>query len=238
MRIWVCVGLVACGRLGFDANRVADGSSVADSTVVDTSTATPRWELVQAVGGAGSTVALAPTRPGSLLLVAENHQTQTPDTMVSDDGMNTYAAVPGAAASNADVGRSIDLFFVATATPGVTAITIATASVNPSTVVWEVANLGPLDVAAAISDGARTMTPAGPMIATTHPGEFVASMAIVSTNISGISPGDGFTSDVITAGDGYAHLADPSAPAGSYQATWDAPPVTYAATTVAFLVAP
>ncbi len=90
--------------------------------------------------------------------------------------------------------------------------------------VWEVAGLrtsGALDTGVAVSDQPASNTPLGPSITTKTPGEFVVSVAIVANGISGTHAGNAFTNDLRTRGDGWAHLTDPAAPAGSYQAEWD-----------------
>ena len=57
--------------------------------------------------------------------------------------------------------------------------------------------------------------------------------------ISQIHPNNEFTNDKNTQGNGWAHLTDNAAPAGSHVAVWDQPSGgTYCATTAAFVVGP
>ena len=73
---------------------------------------------------------------------------------------------------------------------------------------------------------------------TSAAGEFVMASAIVFDTVSGIHPGNEFTNDQVSDGNGWAHLTDPMAPAGVHQAQWDATPGSYCASAVAFKVGP
>jgi len=74
-------------------------------------------------------------------------------------------------------------------------------------------------------------------VTTSQAGDFIVSILFaVDTNISGISPGNEFTNDFTTNGNGWAHITSNSVPAGTHQASWitSTPQGIYCASTVAF----
>jgi len=90
-----------------------------------------------------------------------------------------------------------------------------------------------------LNDQPATTAPVGPMIMTSTAGEFVVSVAIVENAARRIHAGDEFTNDQTTNGNGWAHLTDPMAAAGTYQAQWDQPQSgVYCAAAAAFAVGP
>jgi len=109
-------------------------------------------------------------------------------------------------------------------------------------VAWEVAGLDPLNPlgsASKLDDRPATTTPLGAAITTTTAGELVISIAIVANQVSGLTAGSAFTNDQTTFGNGWAHLTDNKAPAGTYQAQWEQPNLgPYCAASASFRLAP
>ena len=133
------------------------------------------------------------------------------------------------------------MFYAKNTCPGARAISITAAS-GITAVAWEVSAIRtdePLDSASALDDQPATTTPLGPSIATSTAGEFVVSVAIVTNSVTGVVAGNAFTNDHTANGNAWAHLTDPMAPAGVYQAAWNQPlRGTYCASAAAFKVAP
>jgi hypothetical protein len=93
----------------------------------------------------------------------------------------------------------------------------------------------PLDTATKIDNQPATNIALGPSITTAAPGEFVVSVVIVANGVSATHPGNEFNNDARTRGNGWAHLADATAPAGPKQAQWDQNTAgTYCANAAAF----
>lgn len=229
-----------CGRIDFDRTFAPggdDGGSDRDSD----GAAPHRWALVQAVGSTTSPVTIAPSTSGTLIVVAVHATSPATVTAIADDAGNSYAAIPAAHATNSSPPDDLELWYASDARPGATAITV-TANSLISAVIWEVAGIqaaSPLDTATVLDSQAATTTPIGPSITTAGAGELVISVAIVANGISGTHAGNEFTNDLRTRGDGWAHLTDPAAPAGTHQAEWDqGTSGRYCATAAAFLPAP
>jgi hypothetical protein len=160
--------------------------------------------------------------------------------LTDDSACNTY--IPIAPAASSDVNQSaLQLFYAKNTCPGARKIDIITTS-SVGAVAWEVSGIrtdDPFDTALGLSNQLSTPTPAGPRIITSTAGEFVVSVAIVESTITGIVAGNEFTNDHIVNGDAWAHLGDPMAPAGPHQAHWNQlVSGTYCASAAAFKVGP
>lgn len=237
---WLLVAaLPACGRLRFDALDDAGGRAdgARDATMLP-------WTLVQVAGTLNTfSIGLAPTQAGSLLVVATQFAPGGQITSIVDDapgGSDSFVAIAGSRAT--DVGESntgVELWYATGTRGGATTVTITSTTAAEPAEVWEVAGIASanaLDAAGAISDQAASATPSGPAIVTTAPGDFVVAVVTTLGGIQSVQPP--FTLDSLQNTDGWAHLADPSAPAGTYQVTMTSTPGTSCATTAAFLTGP
>ena len=226
--------VAACGRVGFDP--VVDASH-------DVAPTAP-WTLVQVVGQTSSPVVLSPTTPGSLIAVEIQRTSSGAITAVTDDasgGGNPYVSA-GADATDAPGNNALELWFAAGARGGATHVTIGGSGILAA-VVWEVSGIAAnaLDTVSIVGNGPSTISPLGPPITTLAPGDMVISSAVTSSGIRvmGIHPGNAFTNDSMVLVNGWAHLTDPAAPPGSYQAQWDNNAAgTYCANAAAFFVGP
>jgi hypothetical protein len=194
-----------------------------------------QWALVQTAASVQPAATLAATQNGSLIVVAVQTFDGGPIASVTDDASNVYARIPGSRADASGGLLNVELWYVAGAKPATTIV--AAASQILTVVVWEVSGIrttGALDATASLSDGAPTTAPTGAQITTGAAGDFVVSIAIVENQVAGASTG--FVEDHETNGNGWAHLADPAAPAGRYVARWDQPTIgSYCASAAAFL---
>jgi hypothetical protein len=239
---------------GPDAPRLADAlgdSPVADAPAIDASTIdappAPTWTLVQSGGAQDDNPALvlpAPTGSGDLIVVAVQTNPGGVVTSVTDDASgsgNTYAAIPSSHATDTADSLAVELWVAAPSRPGAMTLTI-TASDYHAAVAWEVAGLratAALDTVATLDDQTASTLPSGPLITTATADEFVLSAAIVSNNIPGIRAGNEFTNDQGTEGNGWAHLTNPRAAAGTHEAQWRQNPAGgYCAVAAAFFTAP
>ncbi|MGE5184935.1 MAG: hypothetical protein ACM31C_22860 [Acidobacteriota bacterium] len=254
-----CPGAQTCALVGGGYvcvdGPVPDGPVIRDAPAIDTpplsdafvprdtpaDAAAPPWVLVQTKGSQSASVTLAATGAGHLLVVAIETNATDPVTAVADSANDTFAALPSARATNSAANLGVELWAASNAQAGATAVTVI-APVVHAVVVWEVANVrtaGALDKVTLLDDQPATTLPAGAAITTAAPGEFVVSVAIVANQVSGIHAGNEFTNDHTTFGNGWAHLTDPAAPAGSHQAKWDQGTAgAYCAVSAAFLIGP
>lgn len=231
----LAIGLVGCGHVGFDP--VADQDAGASNGVPPA----PGWALVQTAGSGNATVTLKPVGAGHLLVVAMEIDTGGAPPAVTD-GCNSYVAIPTATSTSSLLQVELQVFYAYATQPcQVNTIHVASNRDVCALVAWEVSGItgsDPVDAVAVLSDQPRSNAPLAPKITTSAAGEFVMASAIVLDTVSGIHPGNEFTNDQVSDGDGWAHLTDPMAPAGVHQAQWDATPGSYCASAVAFKVGP
>jgi hypothetical protein len=231
----LAIGLVGCGHVGFDP--VADQDAGASNDVPPA----PRWGLVQTVGSGNATVTLKPVSPGHLIVVAMEIDSGGSPPAVTDN-CNSYVAVPTATATSSVLQVDLQIFYAYATQPcQVDTIRVAANRDVCALVAWEVSGItasDPVDAVAVLNDQPRSNAPLAPKITTSADGEFVVASAIVFDTVSGIHPGNEFTNDQVSDGNGWAHLADPMAPAGVHQAQWDATLGSYCASAVAFKVGP
>jgi hypothetical protein len=155
---------------------------------------------------------------------------------------NSYVAIPTAHARCSACQINLQIFYAKDSCPQADAISIAATTSVDSAVVWEVSGTrpeDPVDTVAVLSDQPASTTPLGPTITTSVAGEFVVAVGIVDNTVTRIHAGNEFTNDQTSNDNGWAHLTDPQAPAGTYQAQWDQPRSgAYCASAVAFKVGP
>jgi hypothetical protein len=201
----------------------------------------PTWSIVQTGSTSMRTVSLDATGQGNLIVVAmQTNNTSTVDG-VADDADNTYSAIPSATALDAPRGEGIEIWIANDSIAGATSVTASGLSVT-AVAVWEVSNIrsaSPLDTASVLDSQAATTTPTGAAITTTRAGDFVVAVTVVQNAVTSIHAGNAFTNDFTTRENGWAHLTDPAAPAGPYQAVWDVNAAgTYCASSAAFFASP
>jgi hypothetical protein len=209
-----CVACVACGRV--DLSRSAVAGDAAAST----------WRLVQVVAiNNGDQVSIEPSSAGDLIVTAILDMNGDSVTSVGDGVDPTYTDIPGARVIRGGTTGALEMWYANQVAAGVRTITVhETAAVPHAVVVWEVANIratDPIDTVN-IASGTATTTggAAGAEIATASAGEFVVSIIVAATTVTGIESGNEFTNDSLIVGGGWAHLADDHAPAGPQQAVW------------------
>ncbi len=229
------MALVGCGHIGFDPIAEGDAGAPGDAP------SALRWGVVQTAGSGNATVTMKPLGAGHLVLIGVELDTGRGTTTVTDD-CNSYVALSTASASCSAFQTDLQIFY-AFAKSSCQANTIRVQATQDvcAVVVWEVSGIradDPVDAVAVLNDQPRTTTPLGPKITTSAAGEFVMASAVVEFTVSGIHPGNEFTNDQVSDGNGWAHLTDPMAPAGVHQAQWDAESGPYCASAVAFRVGP
>ena len=199
------------------------------------------WTLIQTSGAIAPMTTIAASGAGHLLVVAVQTTSTGPVTSVTDNAGNTYVAIPGSRAILAADNLGVELWYAQDSLPGATTIT-ATGPTILSMVSWEVAGIrttNALDTASVLDDRPATTTPRGAPITTSVDGEFVVSVAIVANTITGIRAGNEFTNDRMTLGNGWAHLTDAAALAGSHRAQWNQDSIGgYCTSSAAFFVGP
>ena len=214
------LGLVGCGQ-----GAIFDGSS---------------WAVVNdaSIAGPITSLTIPATGTGNLIVVGLMFNAGTYATSVSDDAGNAYVS----ADAKAYVGyNSTEIWYAVNSKPGATVVTPAFAD-SPTHVeitVWEVSGISTSapDVTNTSSGSVTLNNTPGPAVTTSQAGDFIVSILFaVDTNISGISPGNEFTNDFTTNGNGWAHITSNSVPAGTHQASWitSTPQGIYCASTVAF----
>ena len=158
---------------------------------------------------------------------------------VTDNVQNVYSEAGNARAvlSSSDM---VDIWYAKNSTGGATSITITP---NPTgstgaAVIWEFANadpVSPLDQTAVLNSQPASTAPFGAQVTTTAAAEVVVSVLVPGASISGLYPGNPFTSDSLFYGTGWAHLI--TSTAGPYAAQWSTASGPYASSTVSFKAA-
>jgi hypothetical protein len=193
----------------------------------------------------GTICTIPATGSGNLIVVGwqtgSGANTATTLLSVTDNAGNAYFEAGAARAVDTAAGSVADIWYARNSVAGATSITITpSASVsNGGAVVWEFSGVdttAPLDQVAMLNSQPSTATPVGAAVTTTAASEAVISLAAVSGGVTGISPGNPFTSAFTLNQDGWAHLIAPSG--GTYAAQWNQSPAgTYASSTVSFRAA-
>lgn len=215
------MALVGCGHIGFDPIADRDGGPQGDAP------APSPWALIQTSGARSATVTVKPLGAHHLVVVAIQISGGGLVTAITDSSnRNSYIAIPGAHAVENTLGDDLQIFYARDSFPGGDAVGIAATMQVHAAVVWEVSGIRtdePLDTAAVLNSQPESTAPLGPAITTRASGEFVVTAAMVENVATRIHAGDEFTNDQTTNGNGWAHLTDPMAAAGTYQAQWDQP---------------
>lgn len=229
-RLLLFIVLAGCGRISFAPTSDDAGDQHADGPIG------PRWTLVQTGMSTLSTVTIAPSGSRNLIVVAAQvvspgSITSITDNAVDDsnvnanlvDDSNTYVAIPAARATNTNPPDVLEIWYAKNSRRGATRISIAATSSVRAAVVWEVSGIrtiNPLDTASKLDEQPATLSPLGPPITTSAAGEFAVSVVIVANVVIGADPGSEFTIDGSSNGNGWGHLTDPVAAAGTHQARW------------------
>jgi hypothetical protein len=238
---------IGCGRIDFSALPDADGSDGRGSDVGSDGPLTPAWQLIQVNGNSSASgvsslaVSEAPTGAGHVLVVGIQFEPGGSITSISDNATSApslFAELSGTAASNPTSGDALIMYVSAAAHAGATTLTVATSSLTYAVVVWEFATTGTIspDVEGNLSSEPASTLPSSPIIDTTHAGDLIVAISIAANSIQGIHAGNDFTNDLLTNGNGWAHITSAVAAAGTQQAQWDSSLGTYCSDIVAFHV--
>ena len=246
-RWWLLISLMGCGRINVDS-LVADAqndSALPEDGSLPVDVPSPQgWELVQ-TAAAERAISLGVTELGaqSLIVVAMQIDPRGMVTAVTDNSnCNSYTEITDAYAFC--IASKLYIYYAksSSACSGATKIDLAVTAPVFAAVAWEVSGIrsdDPVDTALTLTEQPDTTSPRGPRITTSTDGEFVVSVMLVDNIVSGIHPGNEFTNDQLVFDNGWAHLTDPMAKAGTYQAQWDQPMAgAYCTSAVAFKVAP
>jgi hypothetical protein len=241
------ISLMGCGRINVDslvADAQLDSALPEDGSPSVDVPSTQGWVLVQ-TGAVERAASLDVARLGaqSLIVVAMQVGPTGMVTAVTDNSnCNSYTEIPAAYAFCIESALYIFYAKSSSACSGATRINLASTANVLAAVAWEVSGVrsaDPVDTALVLTEQPDTTAPRGPRITTSTDGEFVVSVMLVDNRISGIHPGNEFTNDQLVLDNGWAHLTDPMARAGTYQAQWDQPMAgAYCTSAVAFKVAP
>ncbi len=158
---------------------------------------------------------------------------------MTDNAQNVYAEA-GDAMAVLSSGDMVDIWYAKNSMAGATAITITPnpAGTSGAAVIWEFANAdpaAPLDQTAVLNSQPASMSPMGAPVTTTAAAEVVVSVLVPGATISGLYPGNPFTSDSLFYGTGWAHLI--TSATGTYAAQWSTASGPYASSTVSFKAA-
>ncbi|HTU47711.1 MAG TPA: hypothetical protein VMF91_21820 [Bryobacteraceae bacterium] len=228
-------------------NTGAPSGTYAAATVAFCSCAPPPtpWVVVNKASNtvdSGSGLTIPATNTGNLVAIALIFNGTTSVTSVSDNAGNTYVS---ASARSANGPISTEIWYAVNSKPGAILVTpqFASSPTHIEITSWEVSGLstGLPDTHNTSNGTVVSNNTAGPAVTTSQAGDFVISaLAANIASFTTITPGNAFTNDFTTNGNGWAHLTSNSAIAGTYQASWytSAPSGIYCASTVAFLPTP
>lgn len=210
-----------------------------------TATFSTNWTIVHKASATGSpltSLTIPSTGAGNAIIVGLVFNGTTKVTGLTDNVGNSYFSA-GAHAIKGNL--SSEIWFSLNSLPGATVLTPTFAGplTHAEMTAWEVAGLGtsPPD-AKSISSGLVTSNNTqGALITTSQTGDFVVSILFASSSkFSGMTPGNLFTDDFTTNGNGWAHLTSNTSAPGTYQASWfsKATGGGYVSSTAAFLPLP
>ncbi len=244
----VLLGVLGCGRVGFT---VSDRDGSVNELMTDAAPADgplqPAWQFVATKGASNSngvatlTVTLgAASVAGQLMVVLVDGPSgkAIAPSAITDNASNTFTEVIGARASSTTSNDTLQVFYTSSANAGATSVVVVGQSLF-TVVVWQWTTAKPamVDTAVGLSDQAKSAIAISPPITTASTGELVLASAIVFNQITGLHTGTAFTNDSLQNANGFAHLTDPLALPGTYQATWDqSGSSAYCSNAVAFIV--
>ena len=191
-----------------------------------------------------TTCTIPSTGKGNVLIAAwtsEDGGGGTTIASVTDNAGNVYTEAGGARSTDAAGNTMADIWYAQNSVAGATVVTItpSPSGTNGTAVIWEFSGVepyGPLDQTGVQDSQPATTTPTGAPVTTTSPAEVIVSVANVQGSVTGINPGNSFTSDSTANGVGWAHFITGSA--GSYFAKWtNSTSGTYCSSTVSFIAA-
>ena len=196
--------------------------------------------LVQTASTTNASLPVNPTATGNLLVIAVNvggPGLLTGITDDADDGSNMYVnAGVDAYAGPGNPNGTTTIWYVKNSKGRVRNITPAGSYTTVAYTFWEFSGVdtsSPLDATSTLQNQSASLTPLGPSITTTKPGELVISAVIVANNVTHIHAGNAFTNDALPFGDGFAHLIATST--GTFNAQWDQNPTgIYASNAASF----
>jgi hypothetical protein len=235
----VALASAGCGRLHFDAQPQLDAAADGTCGALGAPWVLEQHHGNESTGVAMLSVTVGPTTAGDLIVVAVQAGVPVGSTSVRDSAGTTYQPVPGAAAVMTARGGDVEIWYAPTATGGATTITATSTTQVTAIVAWELrtARTATIDTAGQLSDQPATTMPSAPAITTRCDGGLVIAAAVLdTTGVTGLATGTEFTNDETSNGNGWAHITDPSAPAGSHQAIWTSALNPYCATAAAFVV--
>jgi hypothetical protein len=236
-----------CGRLDFDVRPQLDAATQLDVATDSRGDATGvPWVLEQhnsnSTVAASSTLSatVAATTAGDLIVAAVQVAAPGGVASIDDNAGTAYQRIAGSSAQAMANGGMLEIWYAPTANAGATTITVTANMTARAIVVWEfrTSRVATVDTATEVSNQPQAANPVGPAITTGSSGELVISAVVVdSQQITGIAAGNAFTNDETANANGWAHLTDSSAPAGTYQAKWNTNVSdTYCASAAAFVV--
>jgi len=250
MRGMVVLAIAAgCGRFGFgdrtgssDAPHDVGGDAPGDAACVPASSST--WALQQVNGAftpsgvATLSVPVVATKAGDLIVVAVQGEPPGTATSVTDVAGSSYTRVANTLGVDATGGDNVELWYTPSAVGGSTQINATFPTLTYAIVAWEFQTpvLATVDTGSALSNQAATTSPEAPAITTHCGGELVIAAAIAEGSITEIAGGNPFTNDETTNDNGWAHITDPHAPAGTYTAVWSSNSGVYCSSAAAFIV--
>ena len=222
----------ACGRLHFDdhtpglADALDDGSSVHDGSLQGDgphASAGP-WQLVQfkAVASSAQLSTTSAIVPGDLVVVALVDDAGDTVLTFGDNVGTPYTMAPTSQAVDT-LGDAMRMYYAFPVTSGATTIS-TTLMINPPPallVLWEFSGvaIGSADQSGLQSNLTGT-TPTSASFVTSQPGELVVT-GIVDEFAVSLHASSPFTTDSTLGFDGWAHLTDNHAAAGTEIALWD-----------------
>jgi hypothetical protein len=173
-----------------------------------------------------ATCTIPSTGMGNLLVAAwtsTNGGGGTTIASVADNAGNVYSEARGARATDTAANTMADIWYAGNSASGATVVTItpSPSGTAGTAVIWEFSGIPPfsrLDQTAVLNSQPATTTPLGASLATTSPAEVIVSVANAQGPVTGISPGNSFSSDSTAGGEGWAHFIASSS--GTYAPQW------------------
>ena len=247
MRAVLVLAIVAgCGRIDFDPETHAvDASSdvIAASDSPSCGASAGAWTHVQGAGNSNNTgttlsVGVNATGGGDMMIVAVQGQAPGVATLVQDGAGSSYTRLGGAVGTDAAASNTVEIWYSSDLGGGANDVWVTFSTVAYAIVAWEFSSPRPavVDTVAQLSNQAASPTPVAPTITTQCPNEIVIAAVVSAATVNGIAGGNEFTNDANTNNNGWAHITDPHAPAGTHTAEWTSAGASYCSAAAAFIV--